>query len=69
MTYIEILVRINRLNNATDIEQIVNAMEKLTDKEEYETAKDALFRAVLAKARDEHPQTKSFSIDALKLRG
>lgn len=68
MTYIEILTRINTLNNTYDMEQIISAMEKLTDKEEYETAKDALFRAVLSKARDGHPQTSGMSTYALKAR-
>lgn len=68
MNYIEILTRINTLSNTFDMEQIVNAIEKLTDKEEYESAKDALFRAVLTKAREEHPQTKAMSTYALKLK-
>lgn len=68
MNYVEILTRINTINNVYDVEEIVRALESLSDREEYESAKDALFRAVLSKARDEHPRTKNMAAYALTLR-
>jgi hypothetical protein len=68
MSYIEVLTRINTMSTVYDVEQIVAAISGLQNAEEYESAKDALFRAVLTKAKAEHPKTSAMATYALTLR-
>ena len=68
MTYIEILTRINTLTTVSDIEEIVTAINALTNEEELLSSTDALFRATLTKCKEGHPKTISFSSYALRVK-
>lgn len=68
MDYVTVITRINTINNVFDLEQIVPAVNALTDDEEFTSAKDALLRAVLSKCRDGHPSAPAMSVYALRVR-